>query len=151
MRPFSLGILRMALRVGLAPAKDLSQIKISILRAADQLPQNCRAAGPIAPTELINAPRKPQELMASQQDLHMKCTTPDGIGFTQAFSIDRVPTVVMPDDHLGMVLSLPAYRFCAGDGFCFPQQLGTMRLAQITDRSLRFQGELFVERLCLRR
>ena len=51
------------LRLSLPAAKGLDQIDISIFRGAYQLPQKGRGTGSMAPTKLINAPRKPQELV----------------------------------------------------------------------------------------
>jgi hypothetical protein len=72
------------LKIAPPAAKGLSQIDITIFRSADQFPQHGCAAPPIAPSELINAPRKPRVLVASKQELHMKCTNSDGIPFPGA-------------------------------------------------------------------
>jgi hypothetical protein len=72
------------LKIAPPAAKGLSQIDITIFRSADQFPQYGCAAPPIAPSELINAPRKPRELVASKQELHMKCTNSDDIPFPGA-------------------------------------------------------------------
>ena len=53
------------LKIAPPAEKGLSQIDITIFRSADQFPQNGCAAPPVAPSELIKAPRKPRELVAS--------------------------------------------------------------------------------------
>jgi hypothetical protein len=55
-----------SVRIALPALKDLSQTYIHICRSAGQLPEQGCTAGLIAPTELINAPRKPRVLVARQ-------------------------------------------------------------------------------------